>query len=319
MKLNIIIPNHNGSNFLSPCLDSLRKQTFTDFKITVVDNNSSDNSLELLSAHYPEVHVIKLSSNTGFTGAANAGILSSATPYVMLLNNDTSVSPDCIKHLVDTISKDTHIFSVGANILTMDSPATIDTNGDYYSIFGYAFCHDQGAAPYARKSSSVFTNCGCAVIYRTALLKKTGPFDEHFFAYLEDVDLGFRARRLGFQNLHCPQAIVYHYGSGTTGQKYSAFKVYYSARNNIWLQRKNLTRFQHILHFPFTILGMLLKYFYFHKYNLHSIYRKGCYAGLKSIPSMTKPCAADFFRSEPWILYGSILYVIQYTKRKLNP
>lgn len=317
MKLNIIIPNYNGRRFLAACLSSLKKQTFTDFDITVVDNGSSDHSLYWLSEHYPDVHTISLSKNTGFSTAVNIGIQQTKSPYIMILNNDTILTPSCITNLIHTIEKNPKAFSVGANILTLQSPHLTDTIGDFYSIQGYAFCRNQGLRPFRQNSSAVFTNCGCAVIYKRSLLCQVGLFDESFFAYLEDVDIGFRARRLGFQNIHCPNAIVYHHGSGTTNAKYTAFKVYHSARNNIWLRKKNLTKLQRILHAPFFFTGMVEKYIYFRKYHLHTYYKKGVIDGLRTTPTVSKPDFLSFCRTELWIWYGTFLYLFQYIKRHL--
>lgn len=321
MKLNIIIPNYNGCKFLGPCLSSLQKQTFTDFCITVVDNGSSDQSCCFLAKHYPQVRIINFSHNKGFAAAANAGILSLGAPFVMLLNNDTVLAPSCIESLMYAISQDHSVFSAGASILSATAPYKVDTTGDYYSLFGYAFCRNQGYPARPSKPGNVFTNCGCAVIYRRSLLKRTGLFAPGFFAYLEDVDLGMRAKRLGYRNIHVPKAIVYHHGSGTTGQKYTRFKVYYSARNNILLRRRNLTRFQRLLHAPFTICGTGLKYLYFRKYGLHKAYLKGCIDGLYSVSPdkySIPPGVKSFFCTEPWFLYGTVLYTTQFLKRKLT-
>lgn len=275
MNVTIIIPNYNGARFLPACLHSLRRQTYRNFSVIVVDNGSTDHSATLLEDNYPNLKVIRFSENRGFAAAANAGIMASVTPYVMLLNNDTILAPDCLLHLVKAIEKSSGIFSVGARILTMKEPYLTDTTGDFYTLFGYAFCRDQGLSHCKCTPGEVFTNCGCAVLYRRSLLFKTGLFDARFFAYLEDVDLGIRARALGYQNLYCPQAVVRHYGSGTTKEKYTEFKVFHSARNNLRLRRKNLTLFQRILHFPFTFTGTVLKYFYFRKIGLHKAYFRG--------------------------------------------
>ena len=317
MKLNIIIPNYNGRRFLSACLHSLTKQTFTDFDVIIVDNASSDDSIRWLSDNYPDVHIIALSENTGFAAAVNVGICHSKSPYIMVLNNDTILAPDCIANLICTMEKSAKIFSAGANVLTLKSPHLTDTNGDFYSIQGYAFCRSQGLNPSHKTSSTVFSNCGCAVIYRRSLLRRVGLFDKSFFAYLEDVDLGFRAKRLGFQNVHCPTAIVYHHGSGTTKAKYTSFKVYHSARNNIWLRKKNLTKFQRTIHAPFFFAGMIGKYIYFRKYHLHTYYRKGIIDGLRTNLTISEPDFRSFCRTEPWIWYGTFLYLFQYIKRRL--
>ena len=131
MKLNIIIPNYNGRRFLSACLHSLTKQTFTDFDVIIVDNASSDDSIRWLSDNYPDVHIIALSENTGFAAAVNVGICHSKSPYIMVLNNDTILAPDCIANLICTMEKSAKIFSAGANVLTLKSPHLTDTNGDF--------------------------------------------------------------------------------------------------------------------------------------------------------------------------------------------
>lgn len=323
MELHIIIPNYNGAHFLTNCLDSLRRQTYQNFRITVVDNGSSDESVSLLQRQYPEVEILELPYNKGFAAAANAGIQKSKAPYVMLLNNDTTVKNNCIEKMMNAIISDNRIFSVGAHILSMNAPHLTDTIGDFYTLFGYAFCRGQGlsAARFAlhhKKHLPSFTNCGCAVIYRRSLLQKTGLFDELFFAYLEDVDLGLRARKMGYKNVVCPEAYVFHYGSGTTGAKYTPFKVYLSARNNIWLRKKNLALFQRLFHAPFFLIGTLLKFFYFHKIKLGHFYIKGVLDGIKTKYRLTSHISGNtqsYLLTEPWLIYGSILYVFQFLRR----
>lgn len=325
MKLHIIIPNYNGAHFLTNCLNSLRRQTYQNFRITVVDNGSSDESVTLLQRHYPEVNILKLPYNKGFAAAANVGIQESKEPYVMLLNNDTIVKHNCIEKMMNAILSDNRIFSVGAHILSMNAPHLTDTIGDFYTLFGYAFCRGQGLASarfalHHKNHIPSFTNCGCAVIYRRSLLEKTGLFDEHFFAYLEDVDLGFRARKMGYKNVVCPEAHIFHYGSGTTGAKYTPFKVYLSARNNIWLRKKNLTLFQRLFRAPFFLTGTLLKLLYFHKINLGRFYTKGILDGTKTSRHLTSHISGNtlsYLRTESWTIYGSILYAFQFLQRHL--
>lgn len=325
MKLRIIIPNYNGAHFLKNCLDSLRHQTYQNFRITVVDNGSSDESVTLLQRYYPEADILNLPYNKGFAAAANAGIRSSKEPYVMLLNNDTTVKHNCVEKLMNAITSDSQIFSAGAHVLSMRAPYLTDTSGDFYSFFGYAFCRGQGlsAARFAlsrHNQLSTFTNCGCAVIYRRYLLQKTGLFDERFFAYLEDVDLGFRARKMGYKNIVCTEAHVFHYGSGTTGAKYTPMKVYLSARNNIWLRQKNLSLFQRLIQAPFFLVGTIAKYFYFCRIHLGSFYSKGILEGIKTrhfLHPQTSATSQSDLRTEYWLLYGSLLYIVQLFQRHL--
>lgn len=325
MKLRIIIPNYNGAHFLKNCLDSLRHQTYQNYRITVVDNGSSDESVTLLQRYYPEADILNLPYNKGFAAAANAGIRSSKEPYVMLLNNDTTVKHNCVEKLMNAITSDSQIFSAGAHVLSMRAPYLTDTSGDFYSFFGYAFCRGQGlsAARFAlsrHNQLSTFTNCGCAVIYRRCLLQKTGLFDERFFAYLEDVDLGFRARKMGYKNIVYTEAHVFHYGSGTTGAKYTPMKVYLSARNNIWLRQKNLSLFQRLIQAPFFLVGTIAKYFYFCRIHLGSFYSKGILEGIKTrhfLHPQTSATTQSDLRTEYWLLYGSLLYIVQLFQRHL--
>lgn len=327
MKLSIIIPNYNGLRFLRKCLSSLAQQTFSDFEIVIVDNGSSDGSIDFITKHCPEVRLLALPQNTGFSKAANIGIRSSNTPYIMLLNNDTALAPDCIEHLMHCIEDVPYAFSAGARIVKASSSGLIDTGGDYYNIFGYAFCRGQGLKTdtLPDRIYPVFTNCACAVIYRRSLLEKTGLFDERFFAYLEDVDIGFRARRLGLSNVHCPNAYVYHVGSGTTSAKYTAFKVFHSAKNNILLCQKNLTFLQKFLHLPAQATGTILKYLFFQRRGLGAAYVSGCFAGLRTAiftpaPKKTfKQSFSSFVRTEPWLVQGSFFYIAQYVRRHLPP
>lgn len=318
MKLTIIIPNFNGAHFLKPCLDSLRSQTFQDFKILLIDNGSSDESLSLVESGYPEVSILKFSHNRGFAAAVNTGIRAADTPYIMTLNNDTLIEPHCIGRLMAAIQTDPRIFSAGALILSRSVPVRTDTSGDFYNLFGYAFCRDQGLPMRRRPCRNVFTNCGCACIYRRELLQETGLFDPRFFAYLEDVDLGIRARLLGYRNICCQKAIVYHTGSGTTGSKYTSLKVFCSARNNIWLRQKNLSMLQRLFHAPLFFGGTVAKYLYFHKMGLHLWYLRGILQGIRHpIQPENSFAKVSPWRLEPWIFYGTVLYVFQYLRRRL--
>ncbi len=152
---------------------------------------------------------------------------------------------------------DEKIFSVGAKMLSMKEPELVDTAGDLYSAFGWAYAIGKG-----RPSSNytapkrVFSNCAGAALYRKAHLEQIGGFDELHFAYLEDVDIGYRAQIFGLKNVTEPAAVVYHAGSGSTGSRYNAFKVTHSSRNNIYLIYKNMPLLQLILNLPFFAGGI---------------------------------------------------------------
>lgn len=281
LKTTVIIPNFNGIDFLKDCLKSTTAST-VKASILVVDNGSTDGSTEWLAEEYPDVAVIAFSENRGFCEAVNAGIRAADTPYVFLLNNDTTLEPDCIERLEAALEQDDRIFSVGAKICSMKEPQLLDSAGDLYSAFGWAYAIGKGKDQSRyMKRRNVFSNCAAAALYKKELLLKTGLLDEAHFAYLEDVDLGYRARIAGYRNVMEPSAVVYHAGSGSTGSRYNAFKVAHSSRNNVYLIYKNMPLFQLLLNLPFLIAGFGIKFLFFCKRGFGGIYARGLWEGIK--------------------------------------
>lgn len=238
-EVTVIIPNYNGKKLLENCIQTLERQTCTDFKLLVVDNGSDDGSTEVTSSL--DLTMLALKENTGFCGAVNEGIRRADTPYVILLNNDTEVLPEFVEELLSAIKKSDRIFSAGAMMIDYHDRGRIDNAGDYYTAFGWAVARGKGK-PLAdfNRPCRVFSCCGGAVIYRTGLLREMGPFDERHFAYLEDVDMGYRAKIHGYINCYAPGARVYHVGSATTGTRYNEKKVFLAARNSMYLIYKNM-------------------------------------------------------------------------------
>ena len=144
MKVTIIIPNYNGCHFMKPCLASLKEQTFQDYRILVVDNASTDGSVQYVREHYPEIEVIALDQNYGFSKAVNMGIRHSRTPYVILLNNDTTADPNYIEEMVKSIERSPRIFSVSSKMIQMYHPELIDSAGDLYTLTGWGVCRGVG-------------------------------------------------------------------------------------------------------------------------------------------------------------------------------
>ena len=271
MKVTVIIPNYNGKHFLKPCLDSLKKQTMQDFHTLVVDNASSDGSLDFMKEHFPEIEVLHLDQNYGFSAAVNAGIRHAQTPYVILLNNDTTVDPHFTEALLHAIERSPDIFSVSSKMIQMYHPDLIDRPISNYT-----------------EADEIFTACAGAAIYRKSAFRRIGYFDESHFAYLEDIDIGYRARIYGFKNMYCPDALVYHVGSGTSGSKYNSFKVKLSARNSIWLNYKNMPFIQLVVNFLPLFAGYAVKYLFFCKKGFGKDYADGIREGLSTIRSCKK-------------------------------
>lgn len=281
MKTTIIIPNYNGRKFLENCLESATKST-VQASITVVDNGSADGSREWLARAYPQVNLIAFPENRGFCEAVNAGIRAAVTPYVFLLNNDTTIEPDCIARLEAAMEEDERIFSVGARMLSMQDKTVVDSAGDLYSALGWAYAIGKGkpAERYTGKRQ-VFSNCAGAALYRKALLEQIGLLDEAHFAYLEDVDLGYRARIAGYRNVTEPAAVVYHAGSASSGSRYNAFKVAHSSRNNVYLIWKNMPFLQLVFNLPFLLMGFGIKLLFFACKGLGGVYAKGLTEGVR--------------------------------------
>ncbi len=316
MKVTIIIPNYNGCHFMDPCLASLKKQTFKDFQILVVDNASTDGSAAYVKEHYPETEVIALDRNYGFSKAVNVGIRHSRTPYVILLNNDTAADPHYVEELVRTIEKSPGIFSVSSKMIQMYHPELIDSAGDLYTLTGWGVCRGTGrpVSNYT-ETDEVFSACAGAAIYRRRVFQKIGLFDEKHFAYLEDIDVGYRARIFGYRNLYCPTALVYHVGSGTSGSKYNSFKVKLSARNNIYLNYKNMPLLQLLLNFLPLLGGYLLKYAFFVKIGFGKDYKDGILEGLKNRKTLKKvPFRMRHLRHYVRIEMELVRYTFSYAK-----
>ncbi|RHB42507.1 glycosyltransferase family 2 protein [Dorea formicigenerans] len=283
MKVTIVIPNYNGKHFMEPCLSSLSKQTYKNFHILVVDNASSDGSIEYMEENYPDIELIKLQKNYGFSKAVNIGIQHSRTPYVILLNNDTTVDTRYVEEMVKAIEKSPKIFSVSSKMIQMYHPELIDSAGDLYTLLGWGVCRGCGRpVSNYKKYDEIFTACAGAAIYRCSVFDEIGYFDENHFAYLEDIDIGYRARIYGYYNMYCPTALVYHVGSGTSGSKYNSFKVKLAARNNLYLNYKNMPALQLVLNFIPLAIGYFVKYLFFCKIGFGKDYKEGFIEGLQT-------------------------------------
>ncbi|CAN7592978.1 glycosyltransferase family 2 protein [Rhizobium sp. LjRoot254] len=234
-RVSIIIPNWNGAHLLPGCLNSLRRQTFSDFIVYVVDNGSADNSLDLLASSYPEVSVLAHTSNLGFSAAINTGIAADDSVYVVALNNDTEIDIDWLAALVDAMDQYPEAGLATSRILDFKDRNIIDTIGDGYSLTGLSFkigsrCRNEVVET---QPFDVFGASACAAIYRRRMIEEIGVFDVDFFAYMEDVDLSIRARLAGYRCLSVPDAVVYHMGSASTGGTASAFSVRLTVKNII--------------------------------------------------------------------------------------
>lgn len=280
----VIIPNYNGQKYLGDCLKSLRKQSFQDFKVIMVDNGSSDGSISVVKRDFPEVQIIGLSDNTGFANAVNVGIKETGAKYVFLLNNDTVCEEGVIEALVKVLDKKKSVFSVQAKMLQIKEPHLIDDAGDYYCALGWAFApsKDKDNSRYSRRIN-VTSACAGAAMYRREVFEEIGCFDEAHFCYLEDVDVGYRARLYGYDNVMEPGAIVYHVGSGSSGSRHNAFKVELTAANNLYFIYKNMNALQIIINLPLFLAGVIIKHIFYVRKGLGKAHLRGLSKGFSKI------------------------------------
>ena len=239
--VNIVIPNWNGLRFLPGCLDSLqRQQADFSWQITVVDNGSSDGSLAYLQAQ-PQVQLIALPENRGFSAAVNAGIVSSDAPYVFLLNNDTELPPDCLHQLLKTAHALPEYDFFAPKMLSFHERTVLDGAGDGFLRGGAGYrlgTMEKDSAIYSQPGP-VFGACAGAALYRRTVFDRIGLFDEDFFAYLEDVDFNLRLNRAGCKGYYVPAAKVYHIGSASSGSKFNPFTIRLSTRNSFYVLLKH--------------------------------------------------------------------------------
>ena len=304
MKTTIVIPNYNGIKYLKNCIESLKlAKEQGEFSIIVVDNGSTDGSLQQAREYEDRgiLEVVAFPQNTGFCGAVNEGIRHAKTEYVLLLNNDTEVEPDFVKELEAFMDCHPLAFSASSKMLSLQEPDVIDDCGDLYCALGWAFGLGKGQniktkpAKKYEKDGIIFASCGGASIYRKKVFDEIGLFDEHHFAYLEDIDMGYRALLSGYRNYYCHSAVVYHAGSGFSGSRYNKFKIDLSAKNSIYLIYKNMPFLQVLLNLPFLLLGFFIKTVFFIKKGFGGTYLKGLSKGVKlSFSKETKACKVKF-------------------------
>lgn len=317
IRSTIVIPNFNGINYIENCLASLADEPA---RVIVVDNGSTDGSRQLVQEKFPGARMIALEKNSGFCTAVNRGMEASDTAYVILLNNDTTVRPGFVRALEAALEKDERVFSGAAKMVNMRRPELIDDAGDYYCALGWAFAagKDKPAQRYNRQRE-IFSACGGACIYRRSILGETGMLDENHFAYLEDVDLGYRAKLFGYRNLYVPEAVVYHAGSASTGSRYNAFKAELTAANSVYVVYKNMPPAQILINLPFLLAGFVLKLLFYCRKGLGGSWWKGTRKGIRLCCSLQgKKRRVPFSRKRlaaylviQWELWRNIWYKIR--------
>jgi GT2 family glycosyltransferase len=233
----VVIPNLNGKAFLGDCLRSLERQTFKDFEVIIIDNGSTDGSVRHVKTEFPWLgSIIENQSNLGFAKACNQGIEASDGEFIALLNNDTEADPGWLSELVKVAEANPGAGMFASKTLFFDRRETIDTAG--HLIYPDGLNRGRGRLEPDRGQyddrTDIFFPSGCAALYRARMFDEIGLFDEHHFAYGDDIDVGIRGRLAGWKCVFVPGSVVFHRYSMTTGE-YSPMKVYLVERNRIWI------------------------------------------------------------------------------------
>ena len=261
--ISVVIVNWNGKHLLGECLDSLFAQSVGGAEIILVDNGSQDGSAEYVLERYRDVRVVSLPENIGFAGGNNAGIRAASGKYIALLNNDTKVDPEWIPNLLKVAEASPAVVGMWASkILSYDNRGVIDNVG--LLMYPDGLGRGKGRLEVDKgqydHTGEAFFPSGCAGLYRRKMLDEIGLFDEEFFAYADDVDLGLRARLAGWQCIYVPSAKVYHKYSASSSA-HSPFKAFLVERNRIWVLLKYYP-IEMIAISPFVTLTRLLVHLY---------------------------------------------------------
>jgi GT2 family glycosyltransferase len=242
-KVSVIIVNWNAEQFLERCLTALMAQTVKPYEIILLDNASSDKSLEIVR-RFPTVHLIALDENTGFARGNNMAIKAASpeSEWVALLNPDAFAEPNWLESLLSSAQRNPTYDVFGSKLVNAADPTRLDGAGDAYHLSGLVWRMGHGVPDTELYSheTEVFSPCAAAALYRRSALLALGGFDEDYFCYVEDVDLGFRLRLAGHRCLYVPQSVAHHVGSGTTGGQHSDFALYHGHRNLVWTFVKDM-------------------------------------------------------------------------------
>lgn len=242
-KVSVIVVNWNGEQFLERCLAALMVQTVSPHEIILVDNASSDRSVDIVR-RFPSVRLMLQDWNTGFARGNNLAIkaASEESEWIALINPDAFAEPRWLEALLMAAECNPAFDVFGSKLINAADPTMLDGAGDVYHVSGRVWRMARGipVKAAANNECEVFSPCAAAALYRRSALREIGGFDEDYFCYVEDVDLGFRLRLAGYRCLYAPQSVAHHVGSGTTGGQHGDFALYHGHRNLVWTFVKDM-------------------------------------------------------------------------------
>lgn len=268
--ISIVIPNYNGVEHLKTCYESLKKQSYDNFRLILVDNGSKDDSVKYTKEQFPQAEIVEMGYNSGFAKAVNAGIKRSMeaedTGLILLLNNDIELSPDFLEEAIETFKRIPEASILAVKMLNYFDRNIIDDCGDFIKSGGgspLARGHGEQDTGEYNKEEFIFGACAGAAFYKPEVFRKTGYFDETFFAYYEDIDLSFRAQLAGFKCYYTPNAVCYHKRGGTSSVATHGFQTEMCERNLVLMRLKNYPLGLYLLYQPLFFAARVKRYYGF--------------------------------------------------------
>jgi GT2 family glycosyltransferase len=261
-RFSVVIPNYNGLIYLQDCFNSLRKSNYPNLEIILVDNGSTDESVAFVEQNFPEVKIIRSDTNLSYSGGSNLGIQHATGKYVVLLNNDTEVTPGWLNPLLEEFESDSQLAACQPKILSMSDHAMFEyagAAGGFMDRLGYPFLRGRIFDTLEKDDGQyddpidLFWTSGAAMAIRKQVLDESGLLDEGFVLHMEEIDLCWRMHLLGYRLRIRPDAVIYHHGGGTLGAEKMS-KMYYNHRNSIFMLFKNYSLKRLLLIFPIRFL-----------------------------------------------------------------
>ncbi len=237
-KVLAVIPNYNGGDLVLRCIESVLKQTYANVETVIVDNASTDGSLDKIRKKFPDLKIIETGYNAGWGIACNIGMKSAPSDFVALINNDALLEPKCVEEMVKALELNPRYGSCATRILLLKQKNRIEACG--LSIYWDGSSCGRGRLRSAKtfmKTEEVFCANDCCCLYRREMIEDIGDYDPDFFIYCDETDMGWKHQLAGWKCVYAPNAVVYHAHSRTAGS-YSSFKAYHVERNRIYLCMK---------------------------------------------------------------------------------
>ena len=287
---SVIIVNWNAGELLSRCISSLLAQTVLPFEVIVFDNASTDGSAKRINDQFPSVQVIESEKNLGFAAANNLATrqVSDKSEWLVFLNPDAFPEPEWLQALLSAATANPEYSFFGSRLMDANSSTIVDGIGDVYHASGLVWRAGHGKTLCSGDDSivkEIFSPCAAAAMYRKDAFLTTGGFDEDFFCYIEDVDLGFRMHLLGHRCLYVLDSVALHVGSAVTGKR-SDFSIYHGHRNLVWAYIKNMPSLLFWLCLPLHLALNLFSIFYFSLRGQRRVILRAKWDALIGLPKM---------------------------------